>query len=142
MKNEPCNGITRRSFIKRSTVAAIAASHLMMFTGLVNAVEESPSPFETGLLPPNCSVVKDPRKVDFSIGHGEYERIEKLTECWCSDNGVGNGEIACGVWKTFDAEGNETSRAQAFVTCGSGGNTITQTVMCWDEPWITPVDPR
>ena len=44
MKNEVNNGITRRSFIKRSTVAAIAASNLMMFTGLVNAAEESSSP--------------------------------------------------------------------------------------------------
>jgi hypothetical protein len=48
MKNENINGITRRSFIKRSTVAAIAASNLMMFTGLVNAANISPSPLPEG----------------------------------------------------------------------------------------------
>ena len=44
MKNETKYGMSRRCFIKRSTIAAIAAMNLMMFTGLVNAADESPSP--------------------------------------------------------------------------------------------------
>jgi len=35
------NGLTRRSFIKRSVVAAVAASSLTIFSGLVNATEDS-----------------------------------------------------------------------------------------------------
>ena len=45
MKNESePTGITRRSFLKRSTVAVIAATNIMMFTGLVNAAGTHPSP--------------------------------------------------------------------------------------------------
>lgn len=45
MKNESePTGITRRSFLKRSTVAVIAATNMMMFTGLVNAAGTHPSP--------------------------------------------------------------------------------------------------
>lgn len=54
MKNETNNGITRRSFIKRSTVAAIAASNLAIFSGIVNAYDESPSP---GSSSGNCSPI-------------------------------------------------------------------------------------
>jgi anaerobic selenocysteine-containing dehydrogenase len=35
--NPRSNGITRRSFIKRSVVAAVAASSMTIFSGLVNA---------------------------------------------------------------------------------------------------------
>ncbi len=38
------SGLSRRSFIKRSVVAAVAASSMTIFSGLVNAGNESPSP--------------------------------------------------------------------------------------------------
>jgi hypothetical protein len=46
MENEPTpNGLTRRSFIKRSVVAAVAVSSLTIFSGLVNAqIESYPTP--------------------------------------------------------------------------------------------------
>lgn len=54
MKNETNHGITRRSFMKRSTVAVIAASNLAIFSGIVNASDESPSP---GSSSGNCSPI-------------------------------------------------------------------------------------
>ena len=44
MKTEPSpSGLTRRSFIKRSVVAAVAAANLTILTGLVNAQSDAAS---------------------------------------------------------------------------------------------------
>lgn len=37
MRNASSTGITRRSFIKRSTVALVGAANITIFSGLVNA---------------------------------------------------------------------------------------------------------
>jgi len=48
--------IKRRSFIKKSVIASVAASNLTMFQGLVNAQEQSSSGEDCE---PNCELVKD-----------------------------------------------------------------------------------
>jgi hypothetical protein len=42
------NGVTRRSFIKRSVVAAVAVSTLSIFSGLVNAADPAGYTVPTG----------------------------------------------------------------------------------------------
>lgn len=83
MKNESNNVITRRSFIKRSTVAAIAASNLMLFTGLVNAANISPSPLPEG--------------------DGEMATCEMITErvdyYGCNNQSVYNEEVYSCYWQ-------------------------------------------
>lgn len=129
MINEQNQGISRRSFIKRSTVAAIAATNLLMFTGLVNAGEESPSPKK-------CKVMIDVGTTDWSVDKGIGNVIHKINDCWCDDNTLGNGQIQCGVWYEFDKDANPVLVKPVFVTCGDGGHTKTQTQMCWPMPPI------
>jgi hypothetical protein len=48
MKQDPAttNGLTRRSFVKRSVVAAVAVSSMTIFSGLVNAQYTQCSSYE------------------------------------------------------------------------------------------------
>ena len=43
--NSSSNGVTRRSFIKRSVVAAVAVSSMTIFSGLVNAANTGDSSY-------------------------------------------------------------------------------------------------
>ena len=95
MKNESSNGITRRSFIKRSTVAAIAASNLMMFTGLVNAHEESPSPMVGG---GECVI----DKIDTVLNYTINNRVVPVEVYICSATGC-EKQLDCGQHFLYDA---------------------------------------
>lgn len=85
MINEQNQGISRRSFIKRSTVAAIAATIMMMFTGLVNAADDGYSILD-GFA---CNFVTEPitDMYEFKIGLECYF-VKEEDECgslqtWC-----------------------------------------------------------
>jgi len=47
--SNPATGTTRRSFIKRSVVAAVAVSSLTIFSGLVNAAGERANCYDLGV---------------------------------------------------------------------------------------------
>lgn len=105
MKNEQNQGVSRRSFIKRSTVAAIAATNMMMFTGLVNAQSILPSPAD--LLIPlidkgnmlKCKVRK--QKANIAYPNGTNALIFYcIADKSCSD------EITCGKMYVLGADGN------------------------------------
>ena len=85
MNNDlPTSGSTRRSFIKRSVVAAVAVSTMTIFSGLVNAGPTDYAP--TPSCSPDSVTLRNPDGTSYSI-------------CWCM-NGEGPGP-RCGT-KTSD----------------------------------------
>lgn len=96
MKNDTNNGITRRSFMKRSTVAAIAAMNMMMFTGLVNAAEASPSTYKVHVLMGGCNVEVTCEEVEYANAtKREVARCKPLDPC----NKI---QFSCGVIRRVD----------------------------------------
>jgi hypothetical protein len=129
MKNESNNGITRRSFIKRSTVAAIAASNLMMFTGLVNAVEESPSPMVGG---GECVIDKFATNLFYAINN----RVENVPVYICTATGC-DKKKPCGQHFLYDANNiiatypdGSPVLTDVFVQCIPDGNQTPPTTVC------------
>ena len=89
--NPTPSGITRRSFIKRSVVAAVAVSNMTIFSGLVRAEFE-----EYGVsIPPPCGLTLEPYEWTFD---------DKIITVWkCSATGpVCDKEIFCGRMYEMD----------------------------------------
>lgn len=134
MKNETSNGMTRRSFMKRSTVAAIAATNLMMFTGLVNADELSPSPQEdaTKCIPKKTDAIEILRINNVNVRANVF--ICEATGC--------DQVVPCGSYVKFDNNNNiildENGKPLLFdvnVQCVKNGNAIP--VICFKENILT-----
>jgi hypothetical protein len=76
----PSNGLTRRSFIKRSVVAAVAVSSMTIFSGLVNAQNFEPYVGDDG----SCVFAQSP---DFAGSCSYTDLTTKYFAC--------SGQIAC-----------------------------------------------
>ncbi|QTN32415.1 twin-arginine translocation signal domain-containing protein [Akkermansiaceae bacterium] len=105
------SNLTRRSFIKRSVVAAVAVSSMTIFSGLVRASNYNPPP------PPKPCVVKTK---DILIGD-----VYAWTLCWYANakaSCANNSEI-CGKSITPDPD---TGIAQdQFVVCSLHKSELT-----------------
>lgn len=100
MNNEQNQGISRRSFIKRSTVVAIAATNMMMFTGLVNAIHISPSP--------ETQSFRNMKACKVHRSEHDYTYPNKSTaKVWgCTALKSCKYIINCGEYYKLDADGN------------------------------------
>ena len=95
MENEPTpNGLTRRSFIKRSVVAAVAVSSMTIFSGLVNASSSG-----SGYSPKKLCT------------------LSKLTKCEPLSNE--DGSVMMGCMAKCDPQGSRAERFQ--VECDEAG---------------------
>ena len=85
-QDPPPTGTTRRSFIKRSVVAAVAVSSMTIFSGLVNATLPGSTGTET----------KKPCKVKRHVETNEGKYL--YTKCWFenSDGCTDTADIPCG----------------------------------------------
>ena len=121
MNDHPSStGLTRRSFIKRSVVAAVAVSSMTIFSGLVRAEGEGGTETVCAQGTP-CSIKK---VKDGQIWQGG---LHDVYECTCTGT-VGcctSSKIKCGNW--FDDNGNVIA---VYVNCGNstilnpeGGNS-------------------
>jgi len=88
------NDLTRRSFIKRSVVAAVAASSLTIFSGLVNAAEDSDY----------CEIRREDRLYQWQNG---YPSIP-VSYCWATNysNDKYDCQMTCGNYIPRDRNGD------------------------------------
>jgi hypothetical protein len=119
MKNET-SGISRRSFLKRSTVAILAASNMMMFAGLVNAAEESSS-FQIPIQ--NCLVKME--RVQETFPGGVKRVFHKCTIVNDSLCGFANLKIPCGIFSYDPFDGKPLQVPQKVdILCSNGANAL------------------
>jgi len=110
LKTEPSlSGLTRRSFIKRSVVAAVATSSMTIFSGLVNAAEEYDSCVKG--LP--CVL----EMIDTGIGNFIDGQLHWIAECRCDTAGCcQRSSISC---YDYYASGETGALVKVKVHCES-----------------------
>lgn len=84
-------GLTRRSFIKRSVVAAVAVSSMTIFSGLVNANLPGKGygvKFEPPIIPCTMTKLANCQHVPERDANGNVIRVISLCDIKCSNSGA------------------------------------------------------
>jgi hypothetical protein len=107
-KDNKTNGMPRRSFMKKSVVAAVAASNMTIFSGLVNAGE---GPLDVFKYPDckYCDIEKVPVDMTFAVPcveiNGRCERVQNAPQQYeCQADQSCSLDLECGETYVYTDE--------------------------------------